>query len=81
MSHLLCPSRTCRIICHYEPCVVSPAPFLISPNIKTMDKVSCVKRQRRVMILGEKIELLDRLAQGENAASVRSAITGSMIVG
>ena len=51
------------------------------PKRKAKDKVSCVKRQRKVMMFGEKIELLERSARGENVAPVRVAITGSTIVG
>ena len=57
------------IISRYEP-FVSRAPFLMAPKRKAMDKGSCAKRQRKVMTMGKKIELLDRLAQGEDAASV-----------
>ena len=63
-------SCACSVTSYYEPCVVSHAAFLMVPKRKVMDKVICAKRQRKVMIFGEKIELLDRLAQGENAASV-----------
>ena len=49
---------------------VSCAQFLIVPKDKMMDKVSCAKRQRKVMMLRGKIELLNCLAQGESAASV-----------
>ena len=62
--------RACKIISHYESCVVSRALLFIAPKRKVMDKVICAKRQRKVMTLSEKIELLDQLARGENAVSV-----------
>ena len=58
------------IIPHYEPCAVSCAPFLKSPKWEAMDKVSCAKRQRKVMTLDKKIELFHQLAWGGSAAFV-----------
>ena len=52
------------------PCVVPHAPLLMAPKCKAMDKDSCAKRQKKVMMLGEKVKLLDQLARGENAAFV-----------
>ena len=51
------------------------------PKRKVMDNVSCTKRQRKVLMFGENIELLHWSAWRENVVSVRSTITGSMIVG
>ena len=48
----------------------SPCTAFNEPKCKVMENVNCAQRQRKIMTLGEKLELLDRLARGENAASV-----------
>ena len=77
MSHRLHPVR--ELFPLITSLMVVRAHRFYEPKCKGMDKVSCAKRHRNVMTLGEKTELLDQLALGENLASVRSAITGSMI--
>ena len=55
-----------------RPFGVSRAPLVMAPKRKPVDKRECgsAKRQRKVMTLCEKLELLNRLARGESAASV-----------
>ena len=42
----------------------------MAPKCKTMDKINRAKKQRKVMTLCEKMELLDTLARSESVASV-----------
>ena len=43
--------------------------LIVVPKCKMMDKISCPQAQRKVITLCEEIELLDRLARGQSAAS------------
>ena len=44
--------------------------LIMAPKCKTMGKINCANRQRKLMTLCKKIGLLDRLSRGESVASV-----------